>query len=98
MSSMSEVAFLLGGTNVKVLTTSGRGFTPEEMAERALDKIISVGSQTHPAIRDQAEAFRNQIRQVLVYYMKETVRTHHVTLANKFRNAGHPELIKLLDA
>jgi hypothetical protein len=97
MSSMSEVAFLLGGTNVKVLTTSGRGFTPEEMAERALDKIISVGSQTHPAIRDQAEAFRNQIRQVLVYYMKETVRTHHVTLANKFRNAGHPELIKLLD-
>lgn len=97
MSSMSEVAFLLGGNQVKVLTTSGRGFTPEEMAERALDKIISVGSQTHPAIRDQAEAFRNQIRQVLVYYMKETVRTHHVTLANKFRNAGHPELIKLLD-
>ena len=97
MSSMSEVAFLLGGTNVKVLTTSGRGFTPEEMAERALDKIISVGSQTHPAIRDQAEAFRNQIRQVLVYYMKETVRTHHVTLAKKFRNAGHPDLIKLLD-
>jgi hypothetical protein len=97
MSSMSEVAFLLGGTNIKVLTTSGRGFTPEEMAERALDKIISVGSQTHPAIRDQAEAFRNQIRQVLVYYMKETVRTHHVTLANKFRNAGHPDLIKLLD-
>jgi len=97
MSSMSEVAFLLGGSQVKVLTTSGRGFTPEEMAERALDKIISVGSQTHPAIRDQAEAFRNQIRQVLVYYMKETVRTHHVTLANKFRNAGHPELIKLLD-
>ena len=97
MSSMSEVAFLLGGSQVKVLTTNGRGFTPEEMAERALDKIISVGSQTHPAIRDQAEAFSNQIRQVLVYYMKETVRTHHVTLANKFRKAGHPELIKLLD-
>ena len=97
MSSMSEVAFLLGGSQVKVFTTNGRGFTPEEMAERALDKIISVGSQTHPAIRDQAEAFRNQIRQVLVFYMKETVRTHHVTLANKFRAAGHPELIKLLD-
>ena len=33
MSTMSEVAFLLGGANVKVLTTSGRGFTPEEVAE-----------------------------------------------------------------
>ena len=42
MSTMSEVAFLLGGANVKVLTTSGRGFTPEEVAERALDKIIFI--------------------------------------------------------
>ncbi len=60
MSGMSEVAFLLGGNNVKVVTTSGRGFTPEEIAERALDKIIYVGSQTHPAIRDQAEAFKSK--------------------------------------
>jgi hypothetical protein len=97
MSTMSEVAFLLGGANVKVLTTQGRGFTPEEVAERALDKIISVGSQTHPAIRDQAEAFRNQIRQVLVFYMKEAVRSHNVTLVSKFKKAGYPELVKILD-
>ena len=97
MSNMGEVAFLLGGSQVKVLTTEGRGFTPEEIAERALDKIISVGSHTHPAIRDQAEAFKDQIRNVLVFYMRETVRSHHVTLANKFRKAGHPEFIKLLD-
>lgn len=97
MSGMSEVAFLLGGNNVKVVTTSGRGFTPEEIAERALDKIIYVGSQTHPAIRDQAEAFKNQIRKVLVFYMQEAVRSNHTTLANKFRKAGHPEFVKLLD-
>jgi hypothetical protein len=29
--------------------------------------------------------------------MQEMVRTHQVTLANKFRNAGYPELIKILD-
>ena len=97
MSSMSEVAFLLGGSQVKVLTTNGRGFTPEEVAERALDKIIYVGSQTHPAIRDQAEAFKESIRKVLVQYMHEAVRSNHVTLANKFKRAGHPEFIKLLD-
>ena len=97
MSSMGEVAFLLGGNNVKVLTTSGRGFSPEEVAERALDRIIYVGSQTHPAIRDQAEAFKDQIRSVLVFYMREAIKSHHTTLANKFRKAGHPEFIKLLD-
>ena len=91
-----DVAFLLGGS-VKVMTTTGRGFTPEEIAERALDKIIFVGSQTHPAIRDQAEAFRENIRKVLVQYMYEAIKSNHTTLANKFRQAGHPEFVKLLD-
>ena len=81
-----------------VMATEGRGFTPEEVAERALDKIIYVGSQTHPAIRDQAEAFKDNIRQVLIHYMHEAVRSHNVTLVNKFNQAGHPELIPILDA
>ena len=93
---MDEVAFLLGG-QVRVEATQGRGFTPEEVAERALDKIIFVGSQTHPAIRDQAEAFRENIRKVLVFYMKEAVRSDRVTLVNKLNKAGFPELVKLLD-
>ena len=84
--------------SVKVMTTEGRGFTPEEVAERALDKIIYVGSHTHPAIRDQAEAFKDSIRKVLVYYMHEAVRSHNVTLVNKFTKAGYPELIPILDA
>jgi hypothetical protein len=84
--------------SVMVMATDGRGFTPEEIAERALDKIIYVGSSTHPAIRDQAEAFKDNIRQVLVHYMHEAVRSHNVTLVNKFKQAGHPELIPILDA
>jgi len=84
--------------NVTVQTTSGRGATPEELAERALDKIIYVGSNAHPAIREQAEAFRGAIRGVLVQYMQEAVRAHNVTLVGKFKKAGHPELISILDS
>ena len=84
--------------NVMVMATEGRGSTPEEIAERALDKIIYVGSNAHPAIREQAEAFKDSIRQVLVHYMHEAVRSHNVTLVNKFKQAGHPELIPILDA
>ena len=82
---------------VNVLTTHERGFTPEEIAERALDKIIYVGSSTHPAIREQAEAFRDSIRQVLVYYLQEAVRSHNVTLANRLTKAGHADLTPILD-
>lgn len=84
--------------NVAVKTVSNRGFTPEELAEQALDKIIYVGGNCHPAIREQAEAFKNQIRGVLVESMKQAVRSDRTTLANQFRAAGHPELVKLLES
>lgn len=83
--------------SVSAMAVSGRGFTPEEVAEMALEKIVYVGSNAHPAIREQAEAFRDQIRHVLVRYMKQAVDSHTTTLANRFREAGHPELIKLLE-
>ncbi len=82
---------------VEVQTTDGRGFTPEEIAERALDKIIYVGSNAHPAIREQAEAFKDHIRAVLVFYLHEAVRSDRVTLSNKLREAGFPEMIPILD-
>lgn len=81
----------------KVETADHRGWTPEELAERALDRIIYVGGNSHPAIREQAEAFRANIRAVLVHYLNEAVQSERTTLASKFREAGHPELVKLLD-
>jgi hypothetical protein len=93
---MSERCALLGGS-VVVHTTQNRGFTPEEIAERALDKIIYVGGNSHPAIREQAEAFREAIKQVVVFYMKEAIKSDRTSIAIKLREAGHPELVKLLD-
>jgi hypothetical protein len=83
---------------IKATSVSGRGFTPEEVAEQALVKIVSIGGNCHPVIRDQAEAFKNDIRGVLVHYMRQAVRSNHTTLANRFRAAGHPELVKLLES
>ena len=83
-------------SDVKILTTSNRGFTPEEIAERALAKIMHVGENAPPAIRDQALAFQDYIRGVLVYYMYEAVKSDRTTQACKLRDAGHPELVNLL--
>jgi hypothetical protein len=91
----NQSAFLLGG--FKVMTTEGRGWTPEEIAERALDKIIYVGNNSHPAITQQAQAFRENIRHVLLHYLKEAVQQDRSTIAIKLQEAGHPELVKLLD-
>ena len=94
---LDEVAHITGG-DVMVRTTNGRGHTPEEIAEMALDKIIFIGNNAHPAIRDQAEAYKAHIHAVLLGSLREAVSSHNVTLANKFHHFGHPELIPLLDA
>jgi hypothetical protein len=84
--------------NVMVSTTSNRGRTPEEVAEQALDKIIHVSGTAPPVIAEQANVFRENIRIVLVHYMREAVRSHNTTLAGKMVRAGHPELVTILDS
>lgn len=83
--------------NIQVATTEGRGFSPEELAQRAADKIISVGDQAHPVIREQARAFKGQIAGVVAFYLKEAVAQDRVTLANRLRDAGYPDLVHILE-
>jgi hypothetical protein len=94
--NFDSVDGFLGG-NVAVMSTSGRGFTPEELAEMALDKIVYVGSKSHPVIREQAEAFKNNLRVVLIQYLQQAVRSDRTTIANRLREAGHPELTIILN-
>lgn len=82
---------------VRVLTTSGRGFTPEEIADRALDRIVHLGDAAHPEIAAQVRLFREQLRRVLIFYLKEMVVSHNVTLTNRLNDAGHHELVRLLE-
>lgn len=85
---------LVGG--VQVATTHNRGWTPEELAERAADKIVYVGDQSHPLVRDQARAFKKNVQDVICFYLKDAIEQDRVTIANRLKDAGHPELVRLL--
>jgi hypothetical protein len=81
---------------VDVHTTQGRGFTPEEIAHRAVDKIISISDDANPAIRAQAHAFRGQLVKVLENYMREAIKGDRTTVYNALTDAGHKELAELI--
>jgi hypothetical protein len=83
--------------SVSVHTTDHRGATPEEIADRAVSRILYVGQSAHPFIRDQAEAFKQQLREVIVFYMKEAIASDRATTSLKLQQAVFPELVKLLD-
>ena len=80
--------------NVDVHTTNGRGFTPEEIAERCANKIIAISDDANPAIRAQAHAFREELVKTLVFYMREAVESDRTTVYNALTDAGQVELAK----
>ncbi len=81
---------------VDVKTTDGRGFTPEELAEQCVERIVSVSDNAHPGIRDQARAFSKHIEKVVAYYMRQAIRSDRTTVYNTLKDAGHPDLAELI--
>lgn len=81
---------------VGVRTTNGRGFTPEELAEQCVQRIVSVSDTAHPGIRDQARAFSRHIETLVAYYMRQAILSDRTTVYNALTDAGHPELAELI--
>lgn len=81
---------------VGVRTTSNRGFTPEELAGQFAEKLVSVSENTHPAIRDQARAFKRDITRLVEVYLKQAVQSDRTTVYNALMDAGEPKLAELV--
>jgi hypothetical protein len=81
---------------VDVRTTDKRGFTPDELAEQCVAKIISVSDTAHPGLRDQARAFSKHIEKVVAFYLRQAIRSDRTTVYNALTDAGHPELAELI--
>jgi hypothetical protein len=77
---------------VDVHTTNGRGFTPEEIAERCANKIIAISDDANPAIRAQAHAFRGELLKTLAFHMREAIKSDRATVYNALTEAGQTEL------
>jgi hypothetical protein len=77
---------------VTVTTTDNRGQTPEEVALRCVNRLISVSDSAPQEIRDQALAYREALLKIVTVYMKEAVTNDRVTVYNALVDAGHPQL------
>ena len=77
---------------VKVITTTNRGKTPEEVAEMAMERIIHVSGDAPDIIKQQISTYQTQLFHVLVYYMKEMVQSDRTNVINFLNNEGHSSL------
>tara|TARA_R110000782_G_scaffold136277_1_gene228727 strand:- start:152 stop:427 length:276 start_codon:yes stop_codon:yes gene_type:complete len=81
---------------VNVRSTDNRGFTPEEVASRCVEKIISVSENAHPALRDQAIAYQDSVEKIIVLYMKQAIQSDRTTVYNAINEAGYPKLAEYI--
>jgi|TARA_X000001388_G_scaffold31336_2_gene22207 hypothetical protein len=82
--------------DVVVKTTEHRGLSPEELAERAVEQIVSVSSSVDPVVRQQAEAFRSRIYHVVLGIIKQAIKSDRTTLINEFIQQGQSDTADIL--
>jgi hypothetical protein len=93
---MFNVAVETSIGQVKVQTTSNRGFTSEEIALNAVDKIISISETAQPEIKAQAEAFKERMYWVIVSACDQAIKSDRTTLYNLFKSNGHADMAEIL--
>jgi hypothetical protein len=81
---------------IAVTATSGRGLNADELTQMALAKIIFVGPDVPPAIRDQAEAYKLRISQVLRHYIGQAQASQNTTIYNVLMQAGEIDAAEIV--
>lgn len=90
---------LNGSLNVgkaTVTTTQNTGLPIEHWANRATEKIIHIAPESQSILKEQAEAYREHIRAVLVFYMTQAIKSDRTTLYNLFVKQGHRDMAEIL--
>ena len=82
--------------DVVIHTADYRGHTPEELAELALAKIIHVGDKSHPVLIQQANAFKDGIRAILIHYLRMAQESERTTLCGHLIKGGHADLANII--
>jgi len=89
---MFDISSSVSVGNIEILTTDNRGHSIEEVAQMAADRILYVADEAPPPIRDQAMAFKDTLKQTLIYYMLQAVEQDRATICAKLRQNGYSDL------
>jgi len=91
-----NMPFEMSVGSVGVKTTNNRGFTPEEVAELCVDRLMIVSNDAPRAIKDQALAHKERMKAVIAVYMKQAIQSDRTTVYNAISDAGHKKLAEYI--
>jgi hypothetical protein len=80
-----------------VVTTTDRGMNAEEWAEIAVNRIVAVSADTPMPLREQALAYRAQIKALLVDYFHKVAQSERTTIKVLLEKQGHSDIAKNIE-
>ena len=80
-----------------VVTTTNRGMNAEEWAELAVKRIVSISADTPMPLREQAVAYRAQIKALLIDYFHKVAQSERATIKVILEKQGYADIAKNIE-
>ena len=77
--------------SVNVHTSDKGGLSNEQIADLAVDKIVSISDQAPPHVRQQANQFREHLKKVLYHYLLLARKEERGSIIQALRASGQKE-------
>lgn len=79
-----------------LISPPNTGLHPADLARLMTDKIVFVGPDVPPAIRDQAIAFQDRVLAVSHHYLTQMERSARTTMIGQLEQAGEFRAAEIL--
>lgn len=81
---------------LEVATSNFGGHPPEFWADQMVKKIVSVSEDQAPHIKEQANAYRELIREVALIYINNAIKSYKTTIIQQLMKSGEEELANII--
>ena len=82
--------------SVNVMTSDKGGLTNEQITDLAVDKIVSISDQAPAHIRQQANQFREHLKNVLYHYLLLARKEERGSIIQVLESSGHKEMAEYI--
>ena len=89
-----DVKTTMGDVNVQ--TTKNKGLSPEYWTERIMERLISISDNADPMVKAQAQAFKDNMAQVVLLYLKQAIMSDRATVAGLLEKQGHKDMAEII--
>ena len=93
---MLTVNGMIEAGEIRATATIGRGLNADEITDMLMARLIYVADTAAPVIQAQAQAFKSDIRGLVLHYVRQAQKSQNTSTYNYLMQAGHLDAAELV--